>query len=101
MPIGTGLAKVAAAVFDGRSAAPLPPAPQVLRDQTADEPSALGPDPLWTMSPAGDLLLPVALFAIMVAVIELSHRSNFVLTLWPGNAIVLAALLRHTPNLRN
>ena len=101
MPIGTGLAKVVAAVFDSRSAAALPPAPQALNDRTAAESSPLGPEPLWDMSPAGDLLLPVALFAIMVAVIEFSHRTNFVLTLWPANAIVLAALLRHTPNLRN
>lgn len=47
------------------------------------------------------VLLPVALFAITLAAIEFSHHSNFVLTLWPSNAIVLAALLLYVPDLRN
>jgi signal transduction histidine kinase len=100
MPIGTGIANVVAAVFDGRSAAARL-APQAINDQMIGEPSVGRPEPLWDMSPASDILLPVTLFAVMVAVILFSHLSNFVLTMWPANAIVLAALLRHTPNLRN
>lgn len=102
MPLGTGIADVVAALIDGRSAAAGWPNPQAVRDQIIGEPPrAAGPEPLWNMSLAGDLLLPAALFAIMVAVIQFSHHAHFVLTLWPANGIVLAALLRHTPSLRN
>jgi signal transduction histidine kinase len=101
MPLGTGIANVVAAVFDGRPATTARLTPQAINDQMSSDPPPGRAEQLWDMSPAGDLLLPVTLFAIMLAVIEFSHRSNFVLTLWPANAIVLAALLRHTPNLRN
>jgi signal transduction histidine kinase len=52
-------------------------------------------EPLAKLSLTGHLLLPVAIFAVSFFSIEFSHASNFVGTLWPSNAIVLTALLRH------
>jgi len=45
--------------------------------------------------------LPVAIFAVSLFSIYFSHLSNFIGTLWPTNAIILVALLRHARNLRN
>jgi signal transduction histidine kinase len=52
-------------------------------------------EPLLNLSPAGHLLLPAAIFAISLLTIDFSHLSNFIGTLWPSNAIILVALLRH------
>src|SRR5262249_17885387 len=97
MPIGTGIADVVATSADAAATARL--TPQSGRGR--GEPPANGPAPLLNMPLAGDVLLPVALFVITLAAIQFSNYSNFVLTLWPTNAVVLAALLRYTPNLRN
>ena len=53
------------------------------------------------LSLAERLLLPIAIFVISVLTIDFSHLSNFVGTLWPSNAIILVALLRHIRSLSN
>src|SRR5271170_1610604 len=63
------------------------------------EVTAAAPESLLELSLAEHLLLPVAIFVISLLTIDLSHLSNFIGTLWPSNAIILAALLRHTRSL--
>lgn len=58
-------------------------------------------EPLNDLSLMGHFLLPVAIFTVALVTIDLSHHSNFVTTLWPPNAIILVALLRHARTLRN
>ena len=41
------------------------------------------------------VLLPVAIFVISLLTIEFSRHSNLIATIWPSNAIILAALLRY------
>jgi signal transduction histidine kinase len=53
------------------------------------------------LSLAGHLLLPAAIFAVTLLTLEFLLSANFAATIWPVNAIVLVALLRHTRNLRN
>jgi signal transduction histidine kinase len=53
------------------------------------------PDPLLKLSLAEHLLLPVAIFVISLLTIDLSRHSNLIATIWPANAIILAALLRY------
>ena len=57
--------------------------------------------PLRDLSPAEHILLPLAIFAISFVVVEFSRLSNFVMALWPTNAVILVALLRHGRSLRN
>jgi hypothetical protein len=54
-----------------------------------------------TLSMRSRLLLPVTIFVVSLLSIAFSHFSNFVGTLWPSNAIVLVALLRHERNASN
>jgi signal transduction histidine kinase len=49
----------------------------------------------------GHLLLPVSIFVVSTLVIDFAHVSNYIGTLWPSNAIILVALLRHARNLVN
>jgi signal transduction histidine kinase len=58
-------------------------------------------EPLPDLPLAGHLLLPVAIFVVSLLTIDFTHISSFVTTLWPSNAIILAALLCHARNLRN
>jgi signal transduction histidine kinase len=46
-------------------------------------------------------VLPVIIFVCSLFSVTVLHRVNFVATLWPSNAIMLVALLRHVRNLRN
>jgi signal transduction histidine kinase len=95
MTLGTALSGIAATAAHGEATATDP-----LRTQLADDrPSRLGVQP--GLSPAVSLLLPLVILVVTWLTIEFSHRSNFVVTLWPTNAIILVALLRHAPNLRN
>jgi signal transduction histidine kinase len=52
-------------------------------------------EPLSKPTPTELLLLPVAVFIVSILSIDFSHLSNFVGTMWPPNAILLVALLRH------
>jgi signal transduction histidine kinase len=83
MPIGTALSGIAA--------------PAAHSEATASDPSPAQP----MLSPVMSLLLPLAIFVVTLLTIEFSHHSDFVVTLWPTNAIILVALLRYAPNLRN
>jgi signal transduction histidine kinase len=65
------------------------------------ESSPMAAEPLLELSLAGDLLLPVAIFVVAFLTIQFSHSSHFTTTLWPTNAVVAAALLRHVRDLRN
>jgi signal transduction histidine kinase len=65
------------------------------------EVTAAAPEPLLDLSLAEHLLLPVAIFVISLLAIDLSHLANFIRTLWPSNAIILVALLRHIRSLGN
>jgi len=51
-------------------------------------------EPLFDLTPAGHLLLPVAVFVVTLLTIAFARYSDFSPTLWPTNAIILAALLR-------
>jgi signal transduction histidine kinase len=64
-------------------------------------PTAFGDGPLPDLSPAGHLLLPVAVFVVTLLSIDFSRGANFAPTIWPTNAIILVALLGHARNLRN
>ncbi len=66
-----------------------------------DDGAASYAEPLPKLSLAGHLLLPFAVFVIALLTIDFSHLSNLIMTLWPANAVILAALLRHTRSLRN
>jgi len=46
-------------------------------------------------------LLTLVLFVISLASIEFTRSANSIATLWPSNAILLAAMLRSTRHLRN
>jgi signal transduction histidine kinase len=58
-------------------------------------PTAGSVEPLLKLTPAEHLLLPIAVFIVAILGIDFSHLSNFVGTLWPPNAVLLVALLRH------
>ena len=53
------------------------------------------------LSLAGHWILPVVFFAVALLAIDISRRSSFISTIWPVNAIILVALLRYAPSLRN
>jgi signal transduction histidine kinase len=53
------------------------------------------------LSGAGHLLLPVTVFLVSLLSINLTHSARFVSMVWPANAIILVALLRHRPSLAN
>jgi len=57
-------------------------------------------EPLLDLSLAGHLLLPITIFVISLLSINFTHLAKSVL-LWPSNAVLLVALLRHNRNLRN
>jgi signal transduction histidine kinase len=93
MALETELSGIAAVAVPSEAAAgPLRP--------QADDASPHG-EMRQSLEPVVYLLLPLATFVITWLAIEFSHRSDFVVTLWPTNAIILVALLRHGPNLRN
>jgi signal transduction histidine kinase len=89
MLIETAVAKFLAAFPRGAIATP------------DSEPTPAAQAPLADLSLAGLALLAAAVFPVTFIAIEISHASNFVVTFWPTNAIVLVALLRHVPSLRN
>jgi signal transduction histidine kinase len=96
MPITTPLSKLFAAFAPTRSAArpgklPLPTPGGNAFDAHA---AAVG-EPSLNLSPAGHLLLPVAIFVVSLLTIEFSRYSNLVAIVWPSNAIMLVALLRY------
>ena len=53
------------------------------------------------LSLAGHVLLPVAIFVVTLLTLDFLLSANFAATIWPANAIILVALLRHSRNLRN
>src|SRR4029077_18285535 len=97
----TGLSNIIAAAVHGRSSTV---ADQFRVPATGDgavhaeTPSNREPADL---SPARHILLPVAIFAVTLLTLEFLLRAAFAATIWPANAIVLVALLRHSRNLRN
>jgi signal transduction histidine kinase len=97
----TGLSNIIAAAVHGRSSTGLD---QFRAPATGDgavnaeTPSNREPADL---SLAGHILLPVAIFAVTLLTLEFLLGANFAATIWPANAIVLVALLRHARNLRN
>jgi signal transduction histidine kinase len=102
MLIKPQLSNIFAADSPGRSS----PGADALRVQAIDDPAvAAGPDPDLEQRPnlslAEHLLLPVAVFVVIIFAIDFSHISNSVATLWPANAIILVALLHNARNLRN
>jgi signal transduction histidine kinase len=95
MALGTELSGIAAVAVPTEAAST-----DQLRAQLADDASwrAESRD---NLEPSVYLLLPLAIFTATWLAVEFSHHSNFVVTLWPTNAIILVALLRYAPNLRN
>jgi signal transduction histidine kinase len=98
MPDKTGLSNIFAAAVHGRP----PTGPDRLRVSETDKARSDAPSaPMSNLSLAGHLSLPVAIFVVTLLAIEFSRSANFAATIWPTNAIVLVALLRHTRNLCN
>src|SRR5580700_11563624 len=101
MPDRTGLSNIIAAAVHGRSST----GPDQFRvpatgDGAVNAETAANPEP-GDLSLAGHVLLPVAIFVVTLLTLDFLLGANFVATIWPANAIVLVALLRHTRNLRN
>src|SRR5579864_8425321 len=98
MPDRTGFSNIIAAAVHGR-----PPAgPEPLRiPETGAASSDAAAAPLPDLSLAGHVLLPVGIFTVTLLTLEFLLSANFTATIWPANAIVLVALLRHRRNLRN
>jgi signal transduction histidine kinase len=101
MPDRTGLSKLFAAAVHGRSSAGLDQfrAPAT-GDRAVDAEPPANREPA-DLSLAGHVLLPVAIFVVTLLTLDFLLSANFAATIWPANAIVLVALLRHTRNLRN
>jgi signal transduction histidine kinase len=76
------------------------PAVQLQANATVVEADA-SREPLPDLSPAGHLLLPVAIFVVAALTIAISQHSNLIATLWPANAIILAFLLCHVRSFAN
>jgi len=101
MPDRTGLSNIIAAAVHGR--------PSTVADQfgvPATRTGAVNAETAANLEPAdlslaGHVLLPVAVFAVTLSTLEFLLGPNFAATIWPANAIVLVALLRHTRTLRN
>ena len=99
MPDRTGLSNIFAAAVHGRpSTAPDQFRAAATGDGAAE--TAANGEPA-DLSLAGHLVLPVAIFAVTLLTLDFLLGANFVATIWPVNAIVLVALLRHARNLRN
>src|ERR1700692_511865 len=101
MPDKTGLSNKIAAAVHGRSPTVagqfLVPSPG---DGAVNAEAAANLEPA-DLSLAGHVLLPVAVFAVTLLTLDFLLSADFAATIWPANAIVLVALLRHTRNLRN
>jgi signal transduction histidine kinase len=72
-----------------------------MTNEPAFNQDAANREPPQELSPAGRLLLPVAVFSISFLSIEFAQLSNFIGPVWPANAIILVALLRHVRSLSN
>ncbi|MGC1250934.1 MAG: ATP-binding protein [Xanthobacteraceae bacterium] len=91
MPIAPS--KLLAILFPSRQSAAAaklhPPATGGIVEATAlDEPAA-------ALSGIGYLLLLLVIFGTSLITIEFAQRSDLIATIWPSNAIILAALLRY------
>jgi signal transduction histidine kinase len=101
MLIETGIAKFLAAFQRGAIAITEQLRPVTADDAPDSEPAPVAQAPLANLSLTGLALLPAAIFPVTFVAIEISHASNFIVTFWPTNAIMLVALLRYVPSLRN
>jgi signal transduction histidine kinase len=101
MPTTTETSNTFAAAVHGRSPADTDRLRGPAGGGVFDQERAGDREGLFDLSPAGHVLLPVAIFAIALLTIEFMHRANFIATIWPSNAVVLAALLRHKRTWQN
>ena len=60
-----------------------------------------GTEPLLNLTPAGHVLLFIAIGAVSLLVVRFALYSNHIAPIWPPNAIILAALLRHVRSAKN
>ncbi len=96
MLIRTGLSNLIAAFACGRSStATAPPALPTADDRPRDQNASSGAGEQLELTLAGHLLIPVAVFVIAALTIDLSHDAKYITTVWPANAVILAALLRY------
>lgn len=100
MLIRTALSHIFTAAAFQRAAAGAGPEPSPPR-QSAAAAAPSGWQTLPHLAPFGLLLVPVAVFLVAVPAIEFSHSSNYIATLWPANAVILAALLCRAGNRRD
>ena len=96
---GTVLSRLVSAVYGASSTTDALPPLAASAPAGRDKPDKR--EPPWELSPAAHLVLPIAIFVVTLLTIRLSHRANFLLTVWPTNAMILVAVLRSRPNLRN
>src|SRR4029077_17230842 len=101
MPDRTGFSNIFAAAVHGR-----PPAgPEQFGVPAAGDGAVNAEAPSnreqADLSLAGHVLLPGGIFPVTFLTLEFLLSANFTATIWPANAIVLVALLRHRRNLRN
>jgi signal transduction histidine kinase len=55
----------------------------------------------FALSLMGHLILPVVFYVVSVLSLDFSRLSHYVVTIWPTNALILAALLRYQRSSRN
>ncbi len=90
------MAKQPSPAFASRARGSLPGTPdKPPQSQLSAANAAATDEPPWNLTPAAHILLPAAIGAISIVVIEFSLLSSFIATIWPANGIILAALLRY------
>jgi signal transduction histidine kinase len=97
----TGLSNIIAAAVHGRSSTVADQFRVPATGEAAPKAEAVAdPEPA-DLSLAGHVLLPVGIFTVTLLTLEFLLSADFAATIWPANAIVLVALLRHRRNVRN
>src|SRR5580698_9097008 len=96
-----GLSDTLSAFGDGRQhAEPAQLSLQMDGDRRSDISSKAGKYRL-PLTPAAYLTLPVVFLVVSILSLDFARLSHYVVTIWPTDALILAALLRCERSLRN
>jgi signal transduction histidine kinase len=96
-----GLADTLSAIVDGRQRAEPSQLPSWIDGDRPPDNSFRADGHGFTLTLAGHLVLPVVFFVVSILSFDFSRLSHYAVTIWPTNALILAALLRYEHNLRN
>jgi signal transduction histidine kinase len=97
----TGFSDTLSAFVDGRPRAePAQLSLQMDGDRQSAVSSKAG-DQRFPLTPAAYLTLPIVFLVVSVLILDFSRLSHYVVTVWPTNALILAALLRYERCFRN